>query len=470
MHVPHSRKEIYRNEQQCSLYIFQSPCIQKEGRIRIYREVLLMPGKEVSPVRMNTPLWKQRNFMLLWSGQLISWMGTEVSGIALPLVVLALTGSSVQAGGVAAIRGFVYIFWAIPAGVLIDRWNRKIVMILANLGSGLAMGSIALALACHTLSVTQLYVASAIEGSFFVFANLGRFAAFPRVVSKEQFPAAAAQSGTASNIALLVGPPCGGWLYQATGGALAFFVDALSYGINVFSLFFITTSLDPETPPDRTAIHHEIKEAFVWLWHQPLLRFLNILTAGRTLLSAGLYLLIIILAKEHHTPSSLTGLIFAIGAGGGIVGSLAAAKIHSHVSLKKSLLMVLLLSFLTFSFYLFALNYVLLAGITMLFYAIDPLYDVTTSSYSAKVIPDRIRGRVLSFTRMVVLGAYSFGFFLTGNLLQYLGSRWTIAIYSLLLLLLFLATAKNKHLVLTKDVIPSTGDSKRITVPASEDR
>jgi hypothetical protein len=71
---------------------------------------------------------------------------------------------------------------------------------------------------------------------------------------------------------------------------------------------------------------------------------------------------------------------------------------------------------------------------------------------------------------MVVLGAYSFGFFLTGNLLQYLGSRWTIAIYSLLLLLLFLATAKNKHLVLTKDVIPSTGDSKRITVPASEDR
>jgi MFS family permease len=52
-------------------------------------------------------------------------MGTEVSGIALPLVVLALTGSSVQAGGVAAIRGFVYIFWAIPAGVLIDRWNRN---------------------------------------------------------------------------------------------------------------------------------------------------------------------------------------------------------------------------------------------------------------------------------------------------------------------------------------------------------
>ena len=156
---------------------------------------------------------------------------------------------------------------------------------------------------------------------------------------------------------------------SSSGRRPGFFVDALSYAINALSLFFITTSLGPETPPDRTAIHHEIKEAFVWLWHQPLLRFFNLLTAGRTLLSAGLYLLIIILAKEQRTPSSLTGLLFAIGAGGGIVGSLAAAKIHRHVSLKKSLLLVLLLSFLIFSVYFFALNYLLLAGITMLFYA-----------------------------------------------------------------------------------------------------
>ena len=61
--------------------------------------------------------------MLLWSGQLVSWLGTEVSGIALPLIVLSLTGSPAQAGGVAAIRGLVYVFWAIPAGVVIDRWG-----------------------------------------------------------------------------------------------------------------------------------------------------------------------------------------------------------------------------------------------------------------------------------------------------------------------------------------------------------
>ena len=292
---------------------------------------------------MNKSLWKQRNFMLLWSGQLVSWVGTEVSGIALPLIVLTLTGSPAQAGGVAAIRGLVYVFWAIPAGVLIDRWDRKIVMAVANLGSGLAMGSIALALAFHNLSVIPLYIASAIEGSFFVFANLGRFASLPKVVSKEQFPAASAQSETAGHIALLIGPTLGGFLYQTVGGFIAFFVDSLSYIINAFSILFINIPLGTETPTERKAIYHEIKEAMIWFWHQPLLRFLNLLTAGRTILSAGLYLLIIVLAKEHHASSLFIGVIFAIGAGGGILGSFVSAKIHSHFGMRHLFLGVSLL-------------------------------------------------------------------------------------------------------------------------------
>src|SRR5215469_8969633 len=164
---------------------------------------------------MTVPLWKQRNFMLLWGGQLVSWLGTEVSSIALPLVVLALTGSTAQAGIVAAIRGLVYVIWALPAGALLDRWNRKTVMLVANLGSGLAMGSIATGLATHHITITILYSACAVEGSCFVFANLARFASFRKIVPEEQFAAATAQSESASHLALFVGPPLGGFLFQA---------------------------------------------------------------------------------------------------------------------------------------------------------------------------------------------------------------------------------------------------------------
>src|SRR5260370_24379010 len=100
---------------------------------------------------MSKSLRKQRNFMLLWSGQLVSWMGTEVSGIALPLVVLALTGSPARAGMVAAIRGLTYVVWSLPAGALVDRWDRRLVMVVSNSGSGVAMVCISLLLKFHHL-------------------------------------------------------------------------------------------------------------------------------------------------------------------------------------------------------------------------------------------------------------------------------------------------------------------------------
>lgn len=342
--------------------------------------------------------------MLLWGGQLVSWMGTEVSSIALPLVVLSLTGSAAQAGIVAAIRGLVYVIWALPAGALLDRWNRKTVIVVANLGSGLAMGSITLALAMHDLTTILLYAACAVEGSCFVFANLARFASFRKVVPEQQFAAATAQSESANHIALLVGPPLGGFLYQAAGGFAAFFADALSYLINVCSVFFITLPLGVETRVERKAMHHEIKEAILWLKGEPAKRFLNLIQAGRTAVMAGLYLLIVVLAKEHHASSFAIGLIFAVAAVGGILGAMGAAKLHERYRLKQLLIAICLLSFLVMNLYFVAASVVLIAVITALFYAIDPLWEVTTGAYPVAIVPDYIRGRVLSLTRLVLLG------------------------------------------------------------------
>ncbi|HEY7418108.1 MAG TPA: MFS transporter [Ktedonobacteraceae bacterium] len=394
---------------------------------------------------MTKSLWKQKNFMLLWSGQLVSWVGTEVTSIALPLVVLALTGSPTQAGKVAAIRGLVYVLWAIPAGALVDQWNIKIVMVISNLGSGLAMGGIAITLGLHVLKLPELYVACAIEGSFFVFTNLARFASLPRAVTKEQFPAASAQMGSANQAAILVGPALGGFLLQLTGGFATFLADAISYIVNAVSIFFISTSLNAETPAERRALHRDIQEAFAWYRKASVIRFLNLMTAGRIGVEAGLYLLIVVLAKEHHASSVAIGLIFTTAAIGGIAGSWVAPKVHSRYGLKQLLAGVSLLSLLVFCLYTLANSVYALGLITALYYAVDPLFHVTTSSYSAKVIPDTLRARVVSFTRLQVLAANSLGFFIVGQSLQYLGSRSTIYIFlGLLSVLLVLIVANSK--------------------------
>lgn len=391
-------------------------------------------------------LWKNRNFLLLWGGQFASWVGTAVSGIAIPLVVLALTRSPAQAGLIAGMRGLIYVVWAIPAGVLIDRWNRRRVMVIANLGSGIAMGSIFLVLLFGHLMVVQLYIAGAVEGSFFVFANLSRFAAIPRVVSKDQLPAASAQTSVADYTALLLGPALGGIIYQSVGAVASFFLDALSYFINSLSIFFITVPLQVERVKPNTTLKHEVREGITWLWHHSTVRFLNVLTAGGTIVTAGLYLLIIILAKQHHASSSGIGIILAVGAAGGIAGSFCASWINKHIRFHTILLATTTLSFLIFTFYFVASTLLILAMITAAFSAMTSVYEVAVSSYSASVIPDEVRGRVSSLTRLVVLGSYSLGFFVMGSLLQWLGTTEAILIFSCLLLSLALLTFFNTSL------------------------
>ncbi|MHB8598848.1 MAG: MFS transporter [Ktedonobacteraceae bacterium] len=385
-------------------------------------------------------LWRNRNFLLLWSGQFVSWTGTEISGIALPLLVLALTGSPAQAGFIAGIRGVVYVVWAIPAGVLIDRWDRRTVMVIANLGSGVAMGSISLVLLFRHITILQLYVACAIEGSFFVFANLSRFAAFPRVVAEDQVPAALAQTNVVDYTALLLGPALGGIIYQTIGAMSSFLLDALSYLVNAISIFFINVPLQVERVKTNTSLKEEISAGAIWLWHEKTVRFLNILTAGGTLVTAGLYLLIIIIAKQHQASSGAIGLILAVGGAGGIAGSLCANSIHKRFRFHHILIATTTLSFLIFTLYFFAYNTIILAAITAALDAVTSIYEVTAFTYGVSVIPDRIRGRVTSITRLVVLACYSLGFFIMGTLLQWVGTNWSILVFSCLLLVLALMT------------------------------
>src|SRR5579863_2624707 len=87
-------------------------------------------------------LWRNRDYMLLWSGQVVSNMGSQVSQLAFPLFILLLTHSPVQAGLAGALRALPYLIFSLPAGALIDRWDRKRVMILCDSGRALALGSI----------------------------------------------------------------------------------------------------------------------------------------------------------------------------------------------------------------------------------------------------------------------------------------------------------------------------------------
>jgi MFS family permease len=152
-----------------------------------------LPVQESAPAPRPVPLWRNREYLLLWGGQMVSSVGSQVSLLAFPLLLLALTHSPAQAGLIGALRGLPYLLLGLPAGALVDRWDRKRVMIICDSGRALALGSIPLALALGHLTVLHLYLVSLIEGTLFIFFNLSETACLPRVVSEEQLPAAVAQ-------------------------------------------------------------------------------------------------------------------------------------------------------------------------------------------------------------------------------------------------------------------------------------
>ena len=194
------------------------------------------------------PLWKNPDYILLWCGQLISSIGTSTSQLAYSLLVLLLTNSPAQAGLVSAFSLVPYFVFGLPIGALVDRWNRKMTMIVCDVGRGLCMGSITLALVLGWLTVVQLYIVALGDGVFFVFFNVAQVASLPRIMPEEQLPVAGAQNDGIDKIAPVIGSFLGGSLF-AVLRMLPFLLDMLSYMVSAVTLFFHQSLVSRRAPP-----------------------------------------------------------------------------------------------------------------------------------------------------------------------------------------------------------------------------
>ena len=390
-------------------------------------------------------LWHNRDYLLLWSGQIISTLGTTASQIVYPLLILAITNSPAAAGIAGALGSAPYIVFSLPVGALIDRWDRKRVMILCDIGRGLTLASIPVAIFFHVLTIWQIYACALIEGSLFVFFNIAEVAALPRVVLKEQLPAAAAQNEVAFGTAAIAGPSLGTFLYQALGHGAPFIADAISYAVSVFSLTFIRTPFQQDRAAARLNLRAEIAEGLSWLWHQPLIRYMAILTGGLNLIGSASTLIIIVLAKKLGAPDVAVGVIFSIGGIGGIAGSFVGGQTQKRFSFGRVITTVIWIEAILFPLYIVAPQFLYLGVISALIYFFFPIYNIVQFSYRLSLIPDELQGRVNSTFRLLAFGFQPLGSALSGFLLERAGSTSTIILFSFCYLALAIATSLNVH-------------------------
>ena len=399
----------------------------------------------MASLQKHRSLWKNRDFLLLWSGQAVSNVGSQVSLLAFPWLVLSITHSPFLAGLIAATRSLPYLLFGLVAGALVDRWNRKLVMIICDIGRALALGSIPFAYTLGWLTGVQLFVVSFIEGTLFIFFGLAEMACLPHVVPQEQLSDALAQSMVVDSVVGLMGPSLSG-IFYTLGNIVPFLADALSYTASVISLLFVKTQFQEKRTVTTQKLWTEIKEGTSWLWHHPVMRFLALLNSVLNFCCIGYTLVVLVFAQEQHASKIATGLIFAAGGLGSIIGALLIGPLTRRFSFEQRLIWATWIWVITWLFFLIAPNPFVLGLVTTASFIIVPIHSATHYNYRLARIPDRLQGRVNSVFRISLFGSYTVGLLVTGLLLQLVGPIYTVLILFVPQVVMAVATQVNSHL------------------------
>ena len=365
-------------------------------------------------------LWRNRDYMLLWSGQALSDIGGAISELAFPLLVLAVTHSPAQAGFVAALRALPATLFSLFAGVLVDRWDRKRVMLVCDTGRALSLASIPIAFALGHLTVWQLYITAFLEGTLMIVFTLAKTTAISQVVTPVQLTTAIAQEEFVEGTTALFGPPLAGVLYTL-GTMLPFITDAISYIISIVTMLLIGTPFQRERVATRRRVWSEIAEGVLWVWHQPFILTMTLLMGAGAFVLSGNVLIVIILAQQQHASAVVIGLIFALGGFGSILGSLLAPHLEHRLTVGQSILLCRWYFVLGWPLYALAPLPLVLGAVEFGIGFVDPIEDVPYFSHRLKLIPDELRGRVLSACRLFPGMLRPVGLALTGVLIQRIG-------------------------------------------------
>ncbi|QBD79147.1 MFS transporter [Ktedonosporobacter rubrisoli] len=396
------------------------------------------------PPRLAVPLWQNRSYLLLAGGQAISEVGTHVSDLAYILLILALTHSPAQVGLVGVLELLPVLLLSLHAGALIDRWDRKRVMIFCDAGRAFCLLSIVVTFAWGHLTIFQIYLVALIESTLSVFFDLAERACLRNVVPREQLSEASAQNQTITYVSALVGPPVSGALY-GVGQAFPFLTDALSYVASVLSLLWIKVPFQQQRQPASRALWKDIKEGFRWLNSQPLLRLMTLMIGALNLTAIGMNLIVVVLAQQLHATAFATGLILAIGSIGGILGGMLGPFFAKRFRYGMVISLICWLTALILPLFALASNLLILTLVLTLYLIWGRIMGVINFTYRTVLTPDEMQGRVLGIASLIVRGSLPIGMALTGVLLQHFGGTMTVLIFAAYRLLVALIVTLNSH-------------------------
>ena len=378
---------------------------------------------------------KNSDFLKLWLGQLVSRVGDGIHEIALAWLVLELTGSALSMGAILAVSITPNLLFGLPAGVLVDRFNRKRIMVLADLARTLIVLVIPISYTLGVLQMWMIFAVAFLTSTAEAFAGPARLSSIPNLVKGDNLDPANSLVQITKAVSSLFGLSLGGAVVAVFGPANSFFLDSLSFFLSTVFISLIaygTVSREGAESLLRDVLV-KIKGGLSYVVNDPFIKQLIIIAAGLNFIMAPINVILPFFIKETLGLSAIVyGSMTACLSVGTFAGSMIIGNVTVHrgkslgsgiLGIGASLILfagVFLLSqgFLLPTIIMIGILSTALVGVGMS----SSFTNVPIITLLQKTTEDSKRGRVMSMVNMGAMAAMPLAYGFTGFLLEQVGA------------------------------------------------
>jgi hypothetical protein len=376
------------------------------------------------------------SFAVFWTARTLSWAGTGISGVVLPVLVYDRTGSPALTSLLAAVEAVPYLAFGLLAGAVADRSGRRGLMVGCDLGCAALMGSIPVAWALGGLTTGLVLLAALGAATAFVFFDAASFGAVPALAGRDGVVGAVSGLSASSAVTSMIAPAAAGGLLAVLAPAQAVIADAASYLASAVLLASIRRPFESPDPAGRPRLAwRDMLEGARFLWQRPLLRAMTLLAGTPVSVSggAGVGLMVIyaVRALGLTRTDPRIGLLYSAAAAGSAAAALALPRVRRRLRAGRVALVFLALDAAALAWVALAPGFaVALAALAcwMFCYSMVTINGITLRQ---QLTPDRLQSRVNTTARMLGWGGYPFGALIGGGLADVLPIRVTLLVMCL---------------------------------------
>lgn len=350
-------------------------------------------------------LWRNRQFQTFWFGQALSVLGDAFALLALPLLVFELTNSVFQMGLVTGVSGVSMLIMGLFAGVIVDRIDRRRLMIWCDIGRALVFGAIPLGWWLLGPQLWLLYIVTVLGSAVGMLFQVAYTTAIPNLVDHDQLTDANSRLLITYALGTAIGPFLAGFFSNRFGPAAAIGVDAISFIASAISLTLIRLRPPSEAQPMRRSAlsFDELIAGARFVLKDPVLRSVTVIFFLFTLIASGGYDLFIYYLKHDLGQSdSAVGIVFGFAALGGVLGGVLAPLLRRRLGFGVCFIGSMCIECIAIALIGLAPTVLLIAGLAAGMAFANTVKLISSSSLRQEITPDHLLGRVTSAFWLII--------------------------------------------------------------------